>query len=323
MALHPDIEGFLELAEFGRLSGKSQPMHELSPGEARQQFEQTSQLLDAAPTDTLTVTAVSVAARDGHLLNARLYAKPQPQPDEAPLPVLLYFHGGGYVVGSLDSHDTLCRRLALAGEFAVLSADYRLAPEHRFPTAYNDAEDITRWLAITGAKALGLDARRIALAGDSVGGSLVASLCIAIAQDPLGWPLVPRLQVLLYPVIDAVKKRPSLTRFAEGYLLEATTLEWFYQQYQRSEADRNDWRFSPLYAERLQRLTPTILWLAEYDPLLDEGLAWAEQLRTGGQAVVLEVKAGMTHDFARMGEMVQEVPGMLAQLAAQISESLA
>ncbi|WP_095059066.1 MULTISPECIES: alpha/beta hydrolase [unclassified Pseudomonas] len=319
MALHPDIEGFLELAEFGRLSGKSQPMHELTPDEARQQFEQTSQLLDTAPVGELTVTAVSIPARDGHLLSARLYAKPQS--DNEPLPVLLYFHGGGYVVGSLDSHDTLCRRLALAGEFAVLSADYRLAPEHRFPTAYHDAEDVTRWLA-SGAPALRLDAQRVALAGDSVGGSLVASLSIAIAQDPQAWPLSPRLQVLLYPVIDAVKKRPSLERFAEGYLLEATTLEWFYQQYQRSEADRSDWRFSPLFAERLERLTPTVLWLAEYDPLLDEGLAWAEKLRAAGQPLVLDVKAGMTHDFARMGEMVQEVPGMLAQLAAQISESL-
>ena len=319
MALHPDIEGLLELAEFGRLSGKSRPMHELTPDEARQQFEQTSQLLDTAPVGELTVTAVSIPARDGHLLSARLYAKPQS--DNEPLPVLLYFHGGGYVVGSLDSHDTLCRRLALAGEFAVLSADYRLAPEHRFPTAYHDAEDVTRWLA-SGAPALRLDAQRVALAGDSVGGSLVASLSIAIAQDPQAWPLSPRLQVLLYPVIDAVKKRPSLERFAEGYLLEATTLEWFYQQYQRSEADRSDWRFSPLFAERLERLTPTVLWLAEYDPLLDEGLAWAEKLRAAGQPLVLDVKAGMTHDFARMGEMVQEVPGMLAQLAAQISESL-
>lgn len=113
MALHPDIEGFLELAEFGRLSGKSQPMHELTPGEARQQFEQTAQLLDEAPTGALTVTAVSIPARDGHWLNARLFAKPQSGSE--PRPVLLYFHGGGYVVGSLDSHDTLCRRLALAG----------------------------------------------------------------------------------------------------------------------------------------------------------------------------------------------------------------
>lgn len=320
MALHPDIEGFLELAELGRLSGKSQPMHELSPAQARQQFEQTSQLLDEAPHGALTVTAVSIPARDGHVLKARLYAKPEQGTE--PLPVLLYFHGGGYVVGSLDSHDTLCRRLALAGAFAVLSADYRLAPEYRFPTAYYDAEDVTRWLASTNAAALGLDVKRVALAGDSVGGSLVASLCIAMSLDPLAWPLAPRLQVLLYPVIDAVNKRPSLARFSEGYLLEATTLEWFYQQYQRTPADRADWRFSPLHAERLERLTPTVLWLAEYDPLLDEGLAWAEKLRAAGQPLVLEVKAGMTHDFARMGEMVQEVPTMLTQLARQISESL-
>lgn len=320
MALHPDIEGFLELAEFGRLTGKSLPMHELSPTEARQQFEQTSQLLDAPPMGALTVTSVSIPARDGHLLDARLYARPSLGTQARP--VLLYFHGGGYVVGSLDSHDTLCRRLALAGGFAVLSADYRLAPEQRFPTAYEDAEDVTRWLATTGAGALGLDATRIALAGDSVGGSLVASLSIAIAHDPQNWPLAPRVQVLLYPVIDAMEKRPSLARFAEGFLLEATTLEWFYQQYQCSDEDRRDWRFSPLFAENVQGLTPTILWLAEYDPLLDQGLAWAEKLRLAGQPVVLEVKAGMTHDFARMGEIVQEVPKMLEQLAAQITESL-
>lgn len=321
MALHPDIEGFLELAELGRLTGKSLPMHALSPAEARQQFEQTSQLLDAAPMAALTVTSVNIPARDGHLLEARLYARPSLGTQQRP--VLLYFHGGGYVVGSLDSHDTLCRRLALAGHFAVLSADYRLAPEHRFPTAYEDAEDVTRWLATAGAAAQGLDATRIALAGDSVGGSLVASLCMAIAQTPPAWPITPRLQVLLYPVIDAVEKRPSLARFAEGYLLEATTLEWFYQQYQRNVDDRRDWRFSPLFAETPQGLTPTLLWLAEYDPLLDEGLAWAEKLRAAGQPLALDVKAGMTHDFARMGEMVHEVPQMLEHLAAQISESLA
>ncbi|WP_194791293.1 alpha/beta hydrolase [Pseudomonas sp. UFMG81] len=320
MPLHPDIEGFLELVEFGRLTGKSQPMHELTPQEARRQFEAASLLLDSAPAGNLEVTQLSIATRDGAQLAARAYQRAQPSAQARP--VLLYFHGGGYVVGSLDSHDTLCRRLALAGDFVVLAADYRLAPEHKFPTAFNDAEDVALWLLAEGARH-GLDAGRVALAGDSVGGSLVAALAIRAASAPEQLPLQPRVQVLLYPVLDAAVERASLERFAEGYLLEKDSLRWFYRQYERETADRLDWRFSPIYAELPAQLAPTVLWLAEFDPLLDEGLAYAERVRAAGLAIDCEVKAGMTHDFARMGEVVAEVPGMLEALAQRIGQALA
>lgn len=319
MPLHPDIEGFLELVELGRLTGKSQPMHQLSPQEARRQFEQASLLLDSAPGSPLEVTELRVPSRDGAALAARLYQRAQAV--QQPRAVLLYLHGGGYVVGSLDSHDTLCRRLALAGDFAVLAADYRLAPEHKFPTAYQDAEDVALWL-LAEAPALGLDRERVALAGDSVGGSLVAALALAATTDSALQALRPRLQVLLYPVLDAACERPSLQRFDAGYLLEKASLQWFYQQYQRSPDDRLDWRFSPIYAPLPEQLAPSLLWLAEYDPLLDEGLAYAERLREAGLAVECEVKAGMTHDFARMGEVVGEVPGLLVALAQRIEASL-
>jgi len=319
MPLHPDIEGFLELVEFGRLTGKSQPMHELSPQEARRQFNEASLLLDSAQLGNLEITQLQIPSRDGQPLAARCYQ--QASATQAPRAVLLYFHGGGYVVGSLDSHDTLCRRLALAGDFAVLAADYRLAPEHKFPTAFNDAEDIALWLLAEGVRH-GLDATRVALAGDSVGGSLVAALAIRAASAPAQLPLQPRLQVLLYPVLDASLERPSLTRFAEGYLLERESLRWFYRQYERDAADRLDWRFSPIHASFPAQLAPTVLWLAEFDPLLDEGLAYAERVRAAGLEIVCEIKAGMTHDFARMGEVVAEVPGMLVELAGLIGARL-
>lgn len=319
MPLHPDIEGFLELVEFGRLTGKSQPMHELTPQEARRQFDAASVLLDSAPAGNLEITQLSIPTRDGQQLAARAYQ--HAQGDAQARPVLLYFHGGGYVVGSLDSHDTLCRRLALAGGFVVLSADYRLAPEHKFPTAFNDAEDVALWVIAEGARH-GLDASRVALAGDSVGGSLVAALAIRAASAPDELPLQPRVQVLLYPVLDASVERPSIGQFAEGYLLEQESLRWFYRQYERETADRLDWRFSPLHAELPATLAPTVLWLAEFDPLVDEGLEYAQKVRAAGLEIDCEVKAGMTHDFARMGEVVGEVPGMLVQLAGLVSERL-
>lgn len=319
MPLHPDIEGFLELVAFGRLTGKSQPMHELSPQQARRQFDEASVLLDSTPAGNLEITQLRIPSRDGQPLAARCYQRARAE--QTPRAVLLYFHGGGYVVGSLDSHDTLCRRLALAGDFAVLAADYRLAPEHPFPTAFNDAEDVALWLLAEGLR-YGLDATRVALAGDSVGGSLVAALAIRAASAPEQLPLQPRVQVLLYPVLDAAVERPSLDRFAEGYLLEKASLRWFYRQYERDVADRLDWRFSPIYAEFPAQLAPTLLWLAEFDPLLDEGLAYAERVREAGLEIDCEVKAGMTHDFARMGEVVVEVPGMLVELAGMIGERL-
>lgn len=308
MSLDPDLEAFLELAEFGRLTGKSKPMHELSVAQARAEFEATSAVLDPSPPTGVEVQALQVTARDGHRLDARLYRHPQ-LAERAP--TLLYLHGGGYVVGSLDSHDSICRRLAASGRFAVFAPTYRLAPEAPFPTALNDALDAANGFAEQ-ASGLGLDNQRLVLVGDSVGATLATVLAIAAtgAQPQLAFK--PLAQVLFYPVTDIRQHRPSHQRFAEGYLLETATLDWFYDHYCPA-AQRGDWRVSPLAAPALA-LAPAYVSVAGYDPLHDEGIAYAQALEQGGTQVTLVVEAGLTHDFLRMSGISGQVDGIYQAL---------
>lgn len=302
MPVNPDIAAFLALAAGGREDGRVKPMHALSPAEARLAFERTSRMMDPGGEPVERVEDLSIPTRDGSILPARLYAA-----GRTAAPGLLFFHGGGYVVGSLDSHDGLCRTIAAKSGIAVLSVGYRLAPEHRFPTAFDDALDALDWLGRTGA-GLGLDGGRLAVGGDSVGGSLAAAISLRAATDP-GLPQ-PRLQVLIYPVTDATADTDSLRRYGEGHLLERATLDWFYRQYAREDADRLDGRFSPLLAELPpdvpSSLAPALLVLAECDPLVDEGIAYGRKLAMAGGRVEVEVYAGMTHDFLRMGALVDE-----------------
>ncbi|CAO3408748.1 alpha/beta hydrolase [Azospirillum largimobile] len=302
MPVNPDIAAFLALAAGGREDGRVKPMHALSPAEARLAFERTSRMMDPGGEPVERVEDLSIPTRDGSVLPARLYAA-----DRTAAPVLLFFHGGGYVVGSLESHDGLCRTIAAKSGVAVLSVGYRLAPEHRFPTAFDDALDALDWLGRTGG-GLGLDGGRLAVGGDSVGGSLAAAVSLRAATDP-GLPQ-PRLQVLIYPVTDATADTDSLRRYGEGHLLERATLDWFYRQYAREDADRLDGRFSPLLAELPpdvpRSLAPALLVLAECDPLVDEGIAYGRKLAMAGGTLEVEVYAGMTHDFLRMGALVDE-----------------
>ncbi|MCF4994540.1 alpha/beta hydrolase fold domain-containing protein [Pseudomonas syringae] len=300
MSLNPDIAAFLELVGNGRASGKRVAMHELSPEQAREQFDQSSLLMDAGGEDIARVDDLQLPVRDGSRLNARIYSN-HPLVPGAGRPALLYFHGGGYVVGSLDSHDSLCRALAVMADCVVLSVAYRLAPAFRFPTAADDARDAWDWLVASAAD-LGIDASRLAIAGDSVGGSLATVLAAELADAPVR----PRLQVLIYPVTDASRATPSIERFGEGYLLEKESLNWFYAHYQREASDRLDPRFSPLLASINQGMAPALLVLAQCDPLHDEGVAYARHLREAGVEVELKVYEGMTHDFMRMGAIIDE-----------------
>lgn len=319
MALLPELEAFLQLVELGRLSGKSRPMHEQTPAQARADFELASLVLDEASQTDVACLETTIAARDGWSLPARIYRSDKLT--AAPQPTVLYFHGGGYVVGSLDSHDALCRRLAAHGRFALLAVDYRLAPEWRFPTALHDALDAADWLAREGA-GQGLDATRVAVAGDSVGASLAAVLAIIAAREPQRLALRPRAQVLVYPVTDATCKRASHHDFAEGYLLETATLDWFYQYYARTPTDLADWRCSPLLADDLSGQAPALVYLAEYDPLHDEGLAYAKRLQQQGNDVRLVTQHGMTHDFLRMAGLLEEVVTLHAELVGWLGDRL-
>ena len=315
MPLNPDVEAFLELVELGRAVGKSQPMHELTVEQARAEFELSAAILDPEPPRNIEVSSLQVPTRTGDSIAARLYRAPQCQADNCP--VILYFHGGGYVVGSLDSHDVVCRRLSLATGYAVMAPAYRLAPEHRLPAAFNDALDSAGWLAMNAA-ALGLDPSNIVVAGDSAGATLATQ--VAIASRPGAW--APRAQLLFYPVADARGAYPSLERYGEGYLLESGTMKWFYQHYLVSEVDQADPRVSPLLTPGLPAQVPTYISVAQFDPLHDEGLAYATFLSSLGTPVTLRVEEGLTHDFLRMSGVSDTVEAIY-QATAQWLKTIA
>lgn len=307
--LHAEISAFLDMVDEGRLAGRP-ALHELPVAQARADFEASSVTLKAgAP--ALPVTELSLDT-PGAALPARLY-----RAQGAGNAVILYFHGGGYTVGSLDSHDGLCRELAAHCACAVLSVGYRLAPEAPFPAAVLDARAAWDWLQAE-AVGLGLDPERVAVAGDSAGATLATVLSAELAAES---GVKPKAQLLFYPAADAVQRSESMDLFAEGYLLESASLDWFYQQYAPHAEQKSDWRCSPLHGgAALQGSAPALLLAAEYDPLLDEGLAYAQALVEQGVEVEAERCSGMTHDFLRMGNLVPEVKGHYRRVAAFLAQ---
>ena len=215
--------------------------------------------------------------------------------------MLLYLHGGGFTIGSVDSHDVHCRALALASGAAVLSLDYRLAPEHRFPTAVHDAWDALQWLAREGAARLGLDATRLAVGGDSAGGTLAA--VSAIHARDAGLRLA--LQLLIYPGTTDHQDTDSHAEFAHGPVLDKQLIDWFFHHYIDS-VDRSDWRFAPLRHDDVEGVAPAWIGLAECDPLVDEGVHYADKLRAAGVPVALEIYRGVVHGFITMARSIPE-----------------
>lgn len=280
------------------------PLHALTPAQAKLSYEAGATVLDIAPHKLARVEDLKLPARDGFALSARLFA---PQA-EAALPVLLYLHGGGFTVGSVASHERLCRHLAHLARCAVVSVDYRLAPEWKFPTAVEDTWDSLAWLR-DNAAALRLDGSRIAVGGDSAGGTLAA--VTAIAARDAGWPLT--LQLLFYPGCAGHQNTPSHHTFAKGFLLEETHITYFFNHYLRSDADRDDWRFAPLdgvdgtgQVRELDDVAPAWVGLAECDPLTDEGLSYADRLRLTGVPVDLEIYSGLVHGFINFGRAIPQ-----------------
>ncbi len=275
------------------------PFHTLSVADARAAYLAGAEVLDLPRAPLARVENVSLPGGDGAPRPARLYAARAANAGPA-LPVVLYFHGGGFTIGGLETHDSLCRQIALRSGAAVLALDYRLAPEHRFPAAVDDTWAALHWLAAQ-AHPLGLDATRCAVAGDSAGGTLAAVAALHARDRGLRLSA----QVLITPGTTAHADTPSHRRFAEGHLLDAQTIAWFFD-HAIDRADRRDWRFAPLEADDLDGLAPACVVLAECDPLVDEGLAYADRLRAAGVPVALELCRGLTHDFIKMGRVLPE-----------------
>lgn len=220
--------------------------------------------------------------------------------DARDLPVLVWCHGGGWATGSHRTHDGVLRPVAERAGCVVVIPDYRLAPEHPFPAAFDDCTRALQW-AFENADELGGDRRRIAIGGDSAGGNLAAA--VAIAARDTGPPLAA--QVLVYPAVDDDFGRPSMVENASGYMLETAEMEWFRDAYLPNVADRDDWRAYPLKAESLARTAPALVLTAEYDPLRDEGEAYAQRLAHEGVEAVAIRYDGLTHGFFGLWGLIE------------------
>ena len=226
----------------------------------------------------------------------------RPTKDKSPCPIMVYYHGGGFMLGSLELYDTTCRRLAVRSGCAVLSVGYRLAPETQFPGAVEDAYAAALWASRNAAR-LGADPARLVLAGDSAGGNL-AAVVSQLALDSGEFPVA--LQVLIYPMTDMSRKYPSHERNASGYMLTTRALHWFMDNYVPDPADRLDPRASPILRPRLEGLPPALVISAGYDPLADECTAYADRLAAAGVAVKHVCFAGMIHPFLTLGGIVTD-----------------
>ena len=310
--LHPQARALLDLIEARGVP----PTHTLSPADARALYLDRRALAQPAPQ---AVTSVADLQADGPhgAIPLRLY-KPLPMATGA-LPLLVYFHGGGWTMGDLDTHDTLCRELANRAGCAVLAVDYRMGPEHRFPAAVDDCIAATRW-AHTQAGALGVDATRMAVGGDSAGGNLAAVVAIA-ARDAGDLPLV--YQLLIYPATDMRATAPSHTSNGQGYLLTSDTIRYFHDHYIDDRAHDLDWRASPLLHTDLSKLPPALVLTAGFDPLRDEGAAYAEALTAAGNRATYVCFERQIHGFITMGRVLDEANTAVALCATELRRAFA
>lgn len=259
--------------------------------------------------EVASVRDVDIATRAG-VIQGRLYRGIGTPAEGAP--ALLYLHGGGWVLGGLDSHDEICRLIATQARAVVLCPDYRLAPEHRFPSAVEDAADALAWLR-RNAVSLGVDGAGIAVGGDSAGGNLAAVTALGARHDGSA-PLTA--QLLFYPNTDAAQDFDSVRRFAEGYGLTTATMRWFRDLAIRDAADIADWRLSPLRAPDLTGAPPAYVAIAEADILADEGSAYAERLYAAGVPTTLERWSGLIHGFISMGRYIPEAEAAVRDAVA-------
>ena len=290
------------------------PTHTLTPAEARRFYLERRGVTQPAPPDVGRVQALAAEGPAGPV-PLRLY---EPAGGTAPHPVLVYFHGGGWTIGDLDTHDVLCRQLCVAAGVAVVSVDYRLGPEHRFPAAFDDCLAATRWVRREAA-ALGLDAARVAVGGDSAGGNLAAGVSIALRDA--GEPR-PAFQLLIYPGTDMRAVAPSHTTNAQGYLLTADSIAYYRGHYIADPAQWSDWRASPLLAADHSHLPPALVLTAGFDPLRDEGRQYADALSAAGTKAQYVCFERQIHGFITMGRMIDEANTAVELCAVALRRAL-
>ncbi|HEY2011178.1 MAG TPA: alpha/beta hydrolase [Rhizomicrobium sp.] len=310
MPLDPLVKAFLDKA-----AAIPRPKAwEVPPAMARQSFAGLMQLTGPKDVPVGKVENFTIPGPSGEI-RARAYA---PVATAGPQPTLIYFHGGGFVVGSLESHDGLCRLFAAEGGFKVIAVDYRLAPEHPWPAAVDDAMAALQWIEADAAQ-LGVDGGRIAIGGDSAGGMLAA----IITQQARGkTKLRIAYQMLLFPNTQVGGETASLAEFAVGYFLERRAIEYFSSLYLPPGSDRNSPKVSPLRAKDFSGLPPAFVMLGGYDPLHDEGLAYAEKLKAAGVKVTIADYPDMVHCFIYLQTVLPEAHEAVARAAKAVKAAL-
>jgi acetyl esterase len=309
MSLDPQARAFLD-----KLAAANLPdVPALTPQEARTQMEVGALMLGRPPrvgrVEDRTIPGPSGPVR------VRITAPEGP----GPFPGLVYFHGGGWVVGSLASHDHLCRAITNIAGVTVVSVDYRLAPEHPFPSAVDDADAATEWVA-RNAETLGIDGGRLAVGGDSAGGTLAA--VVARRARDRGSPAL-EFQLLIYPITDCDLNTHSYLKNADGYMLTRAAMAWYWDQYVPDPARRFDPDVSPLRAGDLSGLCPALVITAGYDPLRDEAEAYADRLSQAGVAVRLSRYEGMIHGFLRRHALLDQGQAALVEVGEAVKMALA
>ncbi|MBT0962240.1 alpha/beta hydrolase [Denitromonas iodatirespirans] len=313
MALDPKARALLDMVY--RVGAPR--FHELNVTQARHASEKLLFAFRPDAPPVASVTEVPIPRGDGSVLMARLYRPLQAASGQI-LPLLVFYHGGGWCVGDVPSYDVVCRELANGAGCAVLSVEYRLAPEHPFPAAFDDALWAPEW-AIEQADLLEIDPERVALGGDSAGGNL--SLAAALAwRGRAGLPPL-RYLAAIYPCTEIHSTRPSRETYGEGYFLDRESLRWFFERY-LPHGEGEDWRASPMRAETLTGLPPMTLVTAGCDPLTDDCLAFAERAEREGVTVRHHAYAGMVHGFFTLGGFFPQANEAVAQVAADLAEAL-
>jgi acetyl esterase len=299
-------------AVFKAFQEANRPAYEsVSPAEAREFYLQARFVSNPEPPELRSVEPLAIPSPAGSI-PARVYTPIKLRKANDLAPCLVFFHGGGWVIGNLDTHDVVCRKLADEGQLIVISVDYRLAPEHKFPAAVDDAVAATQWIA-GNAKQLGINASRLMVGGDSAGGNLAA--VVAISARDGGGPAIAG-QVLIYPAVDFAMTHPSHREPETSILLTHSVIKWFRDHYLNSAADAQDWRASPARIKTLAGLPPAYVLTAGADPLRDEGDEYAQQLKQAGVAVTYRTFPGQFHGFFTMGKLLRQANVAASEIAA-------
>ncbi|MCA1452184.1 alpha/beta hydrolase [Bradyrhizobium sp. BRP22] len=311
VVLDPDAAAvFKAFQEAGR------PAYEtLTAPEARAYYLQARFVSNPEPPELAQIEPLSIPAPHG-AIPARIYRPKKLRQKDGMSPALVFFHGGGWVIGDLDTHDVVCRKLADEGELIVISVDYRLAPEHKFPAAVEDAIAATKWVAAN-ARQLGIDAAHLCVGGDSAGGNLAAVVSIAARDE--GNPAIAG-QVLIYPAVDFAMTHPSHSEPETSILLTHSVIRWFRDHYLSSAADAHDWRASPARASTLIGLPPAFVLTAGADPLRDEGDEYAERLKAAGVPVTYKHFPGQFHGFFTMGKLLDQANVAASDIGAWLKQ---